>query len=120
MAHTGAARAGVVNLTQTLAQEWGKDGIRVNAIIAGLMHTENAEATYGDAKAQANVGASMPLGRMGTGDDLAGAVLWLCSDLAALAARCGSSMRVVMLPVISRPSSWRGEASIDCPYLSRS
>jgi NAD(P)-dependent dehydrogenase (short-subunit alcohol dehydrogenase family) len=79
----GAAKAGLLNLTQSLAQEWGKDGIRVNAIIAGLMTTENAEATYGDAEAQAKVAASMPLGRMGTGDDIAGAVLWLCSDLAA-------------------------------------
>jgi NAD(P)-dependent dehydrogenase (short-subunit alcohol dehydrogenase family) len=78
----GASKAGLLNLTQSLAQEWGKDGIRVNAIIAGLMTTENAEATYGDAESQAKVGASMPLGRMGTGDDIAGAVLWLASDLA--------------------------------------
>lgn len=79
----GAAKAGLLNLTQSLAAEWGRDGIRVNAIIAGLMVTENAEATYGDADAQARVGASMPLGRMGTGADLAGAVLWLCSPLAS-------------------------------------
>ena len=79
----GAAKAGLLNLTQSLAQEWGAQGIRVNAIIAGLMTTENAEATYGDAEAQAAVGRSMPLQRMGTGDDLAGAVLWLCSPLAA-------------------------------------
>jgi NAD(P)-dependent dehydrogenase (short-subunit alcohol dehydrogenase family) len=79
----GAAKAGLLNLTQSLAQEWGPSGIRVNAIIAGLMQTENAEATYGDAEAQAAVGRSMPLQRMGTGDDLAGAVLWLCSPLAA-------------------------------------
>jgi len=79
----GAAKAGLLNLTQSLAQEWGPQQIRVNAIIAGLMQTENAEATYGDAAAQAAVGKSMPLGRMGTGDDLAGAVLWLCSDLAS-------------------------------------
>ena len=78
----GAAKAGLLNLTQSLAAEWGRDSIRVNAIIAGLMATENAEATYGDAEAQARVGASMPLGRMGTGMDLAGAVLWLCSPLA--------------------------------------
>jgi NAD(P)-dependent dehydrogenase (short-subunit alcohol dehydrogenase family) len=78
----GAAKAGLLSLTQSLAQEWGGDGIRVNAIIAGLMMTENADATYGDADAQAAVGRSMPLGRMGTGDDLAGAVLWLCSGLA--------------------------------------
>lgn len=76
----GMAKAGLISMTQSLAQEWGRDGIRVNAIIAGLMTTENAEATYGDADAQAAVGRSMPLGRMGTGDDLAGAVLWLSSD----------------------------------------
>ena len=79
----GAAKAGLLNLTQSLAQEWGPDGIRVNAIIAGLMQTETAEATYGDAEAQAAVGRSMPLQRMGTGADLAGAVLWLCSPMAA-------------------------------------
>ena len=79
----GAAKAGLLNLTQSLAQEWGRDGVRVNAIIAGLMTTENAEATYGDAAAQAAVGRSMPLGRMGEGDDLAGAVMWLCSNDAA-------------------------------------
>lgn len=78
----GAAKAGLLNLTQSLAQEWGPQGIRVNAIIAGLMATENAEATYGDAEAQAAVGRSMPLQRMGTGDDIAGCVLWLCSPLA--------------------------------------
>jgi NAD(P)-dependent dehydrogenase (short-subunit alcohol dehydrogenase family) len=79
----GAAKAGLLNLTQTLAQEWGPDGIRVNAIIAGLMKTENAEATYGDAEAQAAVGRSMPLQRMGEGKDIADAVLWLCSDMAS-------------------------------------
>lgn len=76
----GAAKAGLLNLTQSLAQEWGGDAIRVNAIVAGLMQTENAQATYGDAAAQAAVAKSMPLGRMGCGDDLASAVLWLASD----------------------------------------
>jgi NAD(P)-dependent dehydrogenase (short-subunit alcohol dehydrogenase family) len=79
----GAAKAGLLNLTQSLAQEWGPQGIRVNAIIAGLMQTENAAATYGDAAAQAAIGRSLPLQRMGTGEDVAGAVLWLCSPLAA-------------------------------------
>lgn len=79
----GAAKAGLLSLTQSLAQEWGPAGVRVNAIIAGLMQTENAEATYGDEAAQAAVARSMPLQRMGTGDDLAGAVLWLASDMAS-------------------------------------
>jgi NAD(P)-dependent dehydrogenase (short-subunit alcohol dehydrogenase family) len=78
----GAAKAGLLNLTQSLAQEWGPEGIRVNAIIVGLMATETAEATYGDAAAQTAVGRSMPLQRMGVGEDIAGAVLWLCSSLA--------------------------------------
>lgn len=78
----GAAKAGLLNLTQSLAQEWGPDGIRVNAIIAGLMQTETSEQTYGDAAAQAAVAQSLPLGRMGVGRDIADAVLWLCSDLA--------------------------------------
>lgn len=79
----GAAKAGLLNLTQSLAQEWGRDGIRVNAIIAGLMQTEATEATYGDAAAQERIAASLPLGRLGRGDDIAGAVLWLCSDAAS-------------------------------------
>ena len=78
----GAAKAGLLNLTQSLAQEWGPDGIRVNALIVGLVQTEASENTYGGAAAQNAVGQSLPLRRMGTGDDVAGAVLWLCSDLA--------------------------------------
>lgn len=78
----GAAKAGLINLTQSLAQEWGPEGIRVNAVIVGLMQTESTAATYGNAAAQAAVARSIPLGRMGTGDDVAGTVLWLCSNFA--------------------------------------
>lgn len=76
----GAAKAGLLNLTQTLAQEWGPSGVRVNAIIAGLMGTENSADTYGDESAQARVAASLPLQRLGTGGDIANAVLWLSSE----------------------------------------
>lgn len=79
----GAAKAGLLNLTQSLAQEWGPDNIRVNAVILGLMSTETTEATYGDDAAQAKIGQSIPLQRLGRGEDVAGAVLWLCSDMAA-------------------------------------
>lgn len=79
----GAAKAGLLNLTQSLAQEWGPDGIRVNAIIAGLMQTESSDLTYGDETAQAKVASSLPLRRMGQGGDIADAVIWLCSDMAA-------------------------------------
>lgn len=79
----GASKAGLLNLTQSLAQEWGKDMVRVNALIVGLAMTENAAETYGDENAQARVAASLPLGRMATGDDVAQAVLYLCSPAAA-------------------------------------
>ena len=79
----GAAKAGLLSLTQSLAQEWGGAGIRVNAIVAGLMQTKTADATYGSAQAQAAIARSLPLGRMGEGDDIADAVLFLCSPLAA-------------------------------------
>lgn len=79
----GAAKAGLLNLTQSLAQEWGADGIRVNALILGLMQTETSDLTYGEADVQARVAASLPLRRMGTGEDVAGAVLWLCSDMSS-------------------------------------
>lgn len=78
----GAAKAGLMNLTQSLAQEWGKDGVRVNAIIVGLAETENVEATYGDSEAQAAVAASLPLGRMCRGGDVADAICFLASDAA--------------------------------------
>lgn len=77
----GAAKAGLLNLTQSLAMEWGPEKVRVNAIIVGLMQTETSEQTYGDDEAQAAVGRSLPLQRMGRGSDVAGAVLWLCSEL---------------------------------------
>ena len=76
-----AAKAGLVGLTRSLAQEWGPD-IRVNAIIVGLAETEGSASTYGDAAAHARIARSLPLGRMTRGDDVARAVLYLASDAA--------------------------------------
>lgn len=78
----GAAKAGLLSLTQSLAQEWGRKKIRVNAIIVGLAKTETTEATYGGTEAQQNVAQSLPLGRMCEGTDVADAVLFLCSPMA--------------------------------------
>ena len=79
----GAAKAGLLSLTQSLAQEWGPDNVRVNALIVGLAATENVAETYGDEAAQARVAASLPLQRMATGKDVASAALYLCSPAAA-------------------------------------
>jgi NAD(P)-dependent dehydrogenase (short-subunit alcohol dehydrogenase family) len=78
----GAAKAGLLNLTQSLAMEWGPK-VRVNAIVAGLIATEAADAHYGGADGVARVRAMVPAGRMGTGEDIADAVLFLASPLAA-------------------------------------
>lgn len=78
----GAAKAGLVSLTMSLAQEWGPQ-VRVNAIIVGLIETETAEQTYGSLEAQQRIARSLPLGRMGRGTDIAEAVLFLGSPGAA-------------------------------------
>ena len=78
----GAAKAGLLNLTRSLAQEWGPS-IRVNAIVVGLVESETAEATYGGAESRAEIAASLPLARMATGRDVADGVLFLASPQAA-------------------------------------
>jgi NAD(P)-dependent dehydrogenase (short-subunit alcohol dehydrogenase family) len=59
----GAAKAGLVSLTQTLAVEWAPR-VRVNAITAGMIRTELAHLHYGDEASIARVSATVPLGRL--------------------------------------------------------
>lgn len=75
----GAAKAALLSLTKSLAQEWGPQAIRVNAIIVGLAETETTADTYGSEDAQAKIAATLPLGRMARGEDIARAVLYLAS-----------------------------------------
>ena len=77
----GAAKAGLLSLTTSLAQEWGPD-VRINAIIVGLIGTDDAEQTYGSAAAQQRIASSLPLRRLGRGDDVADAVAFLASPAA--------------------------------------
>ena len=77
----GAAKAGLINLTETLAVEWGPK-VRVNCVTAGLIRTEQAHLFYGDEEGIAAVGATIPLGRMGEPGDVADACLYLASPLA--------------------------------------
>lgn len=78
----GAAKAGLLNLTESLAMEWGPQGVRVNALIVGLVVTENSLAHYGGEEGVKRVGAMIPLLRMGTPRDVADACLYLASPLA--------------------------------------
>lgn len=79
----GAAKAGLINATRSLAQEWGKDNVRVNAIIAGLIRTEAAEEHYAGQQGIALIEASLPMRRMAVPDDIAQACLFLASAQAS-------------------------------------
>lgn len=78
----GAAKAGLIGLTRSLAAEWGPK-VRVNAIVVGLVATEGAEVAYGSVAARAAIAASLPARRMGLPEDIAMGVLFLVSPMAA-------------------------------------
>jgi len=94
--HAGAAKAGVISLTRSWAREWGKHGIRVNAIGPGPVPTEGVRENMkgllsrgDDSRFAANeelfelaVG-KIPLGRLGTPEDVAAAAVFLASPAAA-------------------------------------
>jgi NAD(P)-dependent dehydrogenase (short-subunit alcohol dehydrogenase family) len=78
----GAAKAGLVSLTSSLAVEWAPK-VRSNTIIAGLIRTEQAHLHYGDEAGIAAIGNTIPLGRMAIPEDIGDACLFLASDLAS-------------------------------------
>jgi NAD(P)-dependent dehydrogenase (short-subunit alcohol dehydrogenase family) len=76
----GAAKAGLINLTQTLAVEWAPK-VRVNACTAGLVATEDSLEWCGGQEGLDRVAGTVPMGRFGTPDDIADAVVFLASPL---------------------------------------
>jgi len=78
-----AAKAGVAKLTEQMALEWGPQGIRVNAIAPGFIDGGMSAGFFKDPKIRARRGDAVPLRRLGTPEDVAGAVLFLSSDAAA-------------------------------------
>jgi NAD(P)-dependent dehydrogenase (short-subunit alcohol dehydrogenase family) len=74
----GAAKAGLINLTTTLAVEWAPL-VRINCVSAGLLDTGAGDEFYGGPEGMERVAATVPLGRMGTPVDVAEACLWLAS-----------------------------------------
>jgi len=73
----GAAKAGLINLTQSLAQEWGAENIRVNAIIAGLVKTEAAQEHYNGSTGIKGIEAALPMNRMASPQDISNACMFL-------------------------------------------
>jgi NAD(P)-dependent dehydrogenase (short-subunit alcohol dehydrogenase family) len=104
----GAAKAGLLSLTTTLAMEWGPK-VRVNAVTPGYIETEQSHLHYGDADGVAAVAATLPLRRMGSPADIGDACVFLASPLAAYVSGAnlavhGGGERPPFLEVAERPS----------------
>ena len=75
-----ASKAGLQSLTATMAKELGRDGIRVNAICPGIVDTGRLDDLRRAGRFDEVVDQNIPLGRAGTGLDIAAVVVFLCSD----------------------------------------
>ena len=93
MGHSGAARAGMVNFTQTAAYEWGGAGVRVNAVAPGWIMSSGMD-TYPDSFKSVikTLRAAVPLGRMGNEAEVSSAICYLLSDAAAFIS--GTTIRI--------------------------
>jgi len=80
--HYSAAKAGVLGLAKAMARELGPDGIRVNCVTPGLIQTDINAGKISDDK-RVDILAGIPLNRLGVPDDVAGAFLYLSSELSS-------------------------------------
>lgn len=78
-----ASKAGAVALVGTLGQAWARDGVRVNGVAPGLVDTKLTKVTTENPQRLAASLQSIPLGRLGQPEDIAGACLFLASPLAS-------------------------------------
>ncbi|AVZ26834.1 short-chain dehydrogenase/reductase SDR (plasmid) [Zymomonas mobilis subsp. mobilis ZM4 = ATCC 31821] len=80
-----ASKHGIIGLTKSAALECATKGIRINAICPGVIETPMLdELTDGDKTAKAELAKTQPIGRLGKPEEIADAVLWLCSSRASL------------------------------------
>jgi NAD(P)-dependent dehydrogenase (short-subunit alcohol dehydrogenase family) len=87
----GAAKAGLENITSTLAVEWAPK-VRVNSVVVGMVETEQSELFYGDAESIAAISRNVPLGRLAKPADVGWAAAFLASAAAGYIS--GASLEV--------------------------
>lgn len=78
-----ASKHGVVGLTRQAALKWAQQGIRVNAVCPGVIETPMTAPIAADPKLKAVIDSMTPMGRFGKPEEIAEAVVWLCSDAAS-------------------------------------
>lgn len=83
LAGYGASKAGLIQLTRTLAREWADRGVRVNAVCPGYVETELTRELLAVQHLRAGILAQTPLGRLGTLEELVAPALFLASDEAS-------------------------------------
>lgn len=113
MAHSGAARAGMMNLTQTLAVEWAGSGTRVNAVAPGFVASSGLDA-YDPAFSRVvlpQMAAAIPLGRLSSEAEISAAIVFLLSDAASfitgtiLGIDGGGSLNTKLFPLSGKPAN---------------
>lgn len=77
------SKAAIINMTKAMAQDWGTDNIRVNAICPGLIKTKFSEALWNDETTLERFVKRIPLGRIGEADDIKGLAVYLACDASA-------------------------------------
>jgi len=126
MAHSGAARAGMVNFTETAAVEWGSSGVRVNAVAPGWIASSGFDTYPDDVQAMLRMYRNhTPLQRFGTEAEVAAAIVFLLSPAAGFIS--GDTLRVdgaapnakrhVDLKPHSRSEAWNGFHRSQLPKL---
>jgi len=81
-----ASKHGVIGLTKAVALEQATAGIRINTVCPGIIQTDMVDRAFGkddDSEGKVQMAASHPIGRLGKPEEIANAVVWLCSDSAS-------------------------------------